>query len=95
MIDTDADDHDIVDNSKAAFAADPFAYVVPQLAISQDCGLVKIDSSLVELLGYRKFGGMKKIPGRSVDNCIWSMSENVNDRVRRVQDARFRSKICP
>lgn len=47
----------------------------------------------MKLLRHRKLGLMKEIPRRSVDDLVGGKTKNVNNRIGRVQDTRFRREI--
>lgn len=61
-IDAGATDHDIVDNRKAAFAANPVSLAVPQAAVGQDGGLVQPHSSTMFDFGKRQFLRVEELP---------------------------------
>jgi hypothetical protein len=92
-IDRGAADHDIVDNGEAALASDPVALAILDTTVRQDGSLVEPHSSTVELLCYRDLVGMKEVPARAVDHLIWSVAEDVDNRIGRVEDMCILGKV--
>jgi predicted RNase H-like nuclease len=85
-VNTSAADQDIVNNRETAFAADPVSLTVPQTTVGQDCSFVEPHAAIVLLFGQRKLIGMKEQPYRPVDYLVGRVSEDVHNRVGRVQD---------
>lgn len=94
-IDGCAADHDIVDDGEAAFASYPIALAVLDPTVGQDCSLVKLHTSVVELFSDGNFIWVEEVPDRSVDDFIRRVSQNVNDGVRGVEDMGLIGEICP
>jgi hypothetical protein len=61
-VDTGADDHDIINNGKAALAAHPVALAVLKATVGQDSCFVESHSTAVLRLGQREFLGMEELP---------------------------------
>lgn len=85
-IDGGATHHDIVDDGKAAFAANPIALAVFDAAVGQYSSLVKPHASAVELLGQGHFIRMEEVPDGSVQDFIGGVTKYVDDGIRRVQN---------
>jgi hypothetical protein len=68
VVNTGANDHDIVDNSEAALTADPPARLVLDPTVDQYGGLVHDYALLVENLCKGQFLFWEEIPSRTVDN---------------------------
>ena len=81
LIDTRTDDHNVVDNRKAAFAANPLAFSILDSTVCQYCSLVHRHLLLVELLRIWKLILREELPGGAIDDLIWSVAEYVDDRV--------------
>jgi hypothetical protein len=61
-VNTGADDHDIVNDRKAALAANPIALAVLEATVGQNSGFVESHSTAVLRLGQREFLGMEELP---------------------------------
>jgi len=93
LVDTGANNHDIVDNGETALADNPLAILAQYIAIGQHSRLVHDHLPLMELLGIGQFILVEEFPGRTVDDLIWCVTEDVDDRVGRVEDMRLRCEI--
>jgi len=93
-IDADAAYHDVVDNREATFASYPVPLTVLDAAVCQDCGLVKLHTSQMELLGERPVLLMEEIPGRPIDDLVRGVAEDINNGVGRVEDVSTFGKVC-
>lgn len=93
-IDTGAANHHIVDDGETALAADPSTIAVPDLAVSQDGSLVKLDATAVEVLRKRDLFRVEKVPAGLADDLIGSVSENIDDGVRGVKNAGLAGEVC-
>lgn len=89
-----ADNHDIVDDGKAAFAANPPTRLVLDLAVIEHCRLVRGDLVLKVMLRIRYFLPREKFPAGTVDDFIGGVAEDVDDGLRRVEDTSFGCEIC-
>lgn len=92
-INTGTAHHHIVDDGETALAADPGTIAVPDLAISQDGSLVKFDAAAVEVLRKGDLLRVEKVPARLADNLIGSVTENIDDGVRRVKNAGLAGEV--
>lgn len=93
-IDADAAHHDIVNDREAAFAPYPIPLAVLDAAVCQDCGLVELHASQVELLGERPVLLMEEIPGGPIDDLVRSVAEDINNGVGRVEDVSTIREVC-
>jgi len=88
-----ANEH-VVDDGEAAFAADPVALTVPQATVGQDGSLVESDAAAVLLSRQWELFGMEELPHGPVDDLIRRMTEDVDNRVGRVQDVGIVGEVC-
>jgi hypothetical protein len=93
LVDTGAHNHDIVDDGKTTLAANPLAILAQYVAVGQHGCLVHDNLPLVELLSIGQFILVEEVPCGTVDDLIWCVAENVDDRVGRVEDMRLGGKI--
>lgn len=93
MISAGAHNHNIIDASEAAFAIDPPAITMQEIAVGENCSFVELDAAAMELLSAIDVRRMEEIPARLIDDLIRRMSEDVNDGIRRVQNASLRREI--
>lgn len=62
LVNTGANNHDIVDDSETAFAANPFASFAHDIAVSQHGGFVHDNAATMELLGIWEFIFGEELP---------------------------------
>jgi hypothetical protein len=92
-IDRGAADHDIVDNGEAALASDPVALAVLYATVGQNGSLVEPHSPTVKLLRYRDLVGVEEVPAGAIDHLIWSVTKDIDNRIRRVEDMCILGKV--
>lgn len=95
MVNTRANDHDIVDNSEATLTADPPARLVLDPTVDQYGGLVHDYALLMEDLRKGQFFFWEEIPGRTVDDFFRCVTKDPDDGNGGVQYRRFGRKIWP
>lgn len=93
LVNTGANDHDIVDDGETALAANPLTVLAQDVAVSQHGCFVHDNLLLVELLSIGQFILVEEVPCGTVDDLIWCVAENVDDRVGRVEDVRLGGEI--
>jgi hypothetical protein len=93
LVNTGANDHDIVDDGETALAANPLTVLAQDVAVSQHGCFVHDNLPLVELLSIGQFILVEEVPCGTVDDLIWCVAENVDDRVGRVEDVRLGGEI--
>ena len=81
MIDTRADDHNIVCDCETALAANPLAIPVLDPAVRKHGGFIHIDAFLVNMLRVRQLFRWEEVPYRFPDDFIWGITKDVDDRV--------------
>mgnify|MGYP006877425150 CR=1 FL=1 len=84
----------VVDDGEAAFAADPVALAVPQSTVGQDSSLVESDAAAVLLSRQWELFGVEELPHGPVDDLIGRMTEDVDNRVGRVQYVGIVGEVC-
>jgi len=89
LVNTGADDHDIVDNGETALAANPLSTLAEYITVGQYGCLVHDHLPLMELLGIWQLIFVEEVPGGPIDDLIWCVAENVDDRVGRVENVRL------
>jgi hypothetical protein len=93
-IDAGATDHDIIDNGEATLASYPVALAVFNTAVCQYGSFVELHTSQMELLGEGSVLDMKEVPGRSVDDLVRGVAEDINNGVGRVENMSTLGKVC-
>jgi hypothetical protein len=93
LVNTGANNHDIVDNGETALAANPLASLAQYVAVGQHSRLVHDDLPLMKLLGIGQFILVEKVPCGMVNDFIWCVAKDVDDRVGRVEDMRLGCEI--
>ena len=93
LVNTSANNHDIVDNGKTALAANPLASLAQHITVGQHGRFVHDDLPLMELLSIGQFIFVEEVPCGTVDNLIWCVAEDIDDRVGRVEDMRLGCEI--
>jgi hypothetical protein len=93
FVNTSANNHDIVDNGKTALAANPLASLAQHITVGQHGRLVHDNLPLMEFLSIRQFIFVEEVPCGTVDNLIWCVAEDIDDRVGRVEDMRLGCEI--
>lgn len=88
-----ASHHDIVDDGETALAGHPFTLTVLETTIGQDRSLVQVYAAVVQLPGYGQVFGVEKVPTGTVDNLIWGVPEDVNDRIGGIENQRLVGKV--
>lgn len=93
-VDTGAADHDVVNNRKAALAANVVPLAVSDASVGQDGSLVKLHASTVLCFGEWNLSWVEPLPARPVDDLIGRVAQDVDDRVRRIENAGIFGEVC-
>lgn len=83
----------IVYDREAALAADILALAVLNAGVGKNSGFIKLDATAMLLFGQGHFVRMEPFPHRAIDDLVRSVAEDVDDRIRGVEDAGFVRKI--
>jgi hypothetical protein len=94
MIDCRARNQNIVNDSKDTFATNPSAVLMLNATVIQDGGFVKLNTSLVNLLGKDNFVLVEVVPTGLTLDLVRKISQDVFDRIRTELDASLRRQIC-
>lgn len=92
-VDTGTYDDDIVDDRHTHFAADPCAFAIPHAHVGQHSGPISVDALAVEFLGIGNLIFGKELPRRVVDNLIWGVAQDVDHRIRGIEDGRVVAEV--
>jgi hypothetical protein len=94
MINCRARNQNIVNDGKHTFATNPSAVLMLNATVIQDGGFVKLNTSLVNLLGKDNFVLVEVVPTGLTLDLVRKISQDVFDRVRTELDASLRRQIC-
>jgi hypothetical protein len=93
-VDGGATNHNIVHNGEAALATDIIADAIADPGIRENSSFVKIHASAVFGLREWDFIRVEPIPNGPVDDLIRGESEDVDNRIRAIENTGILREVC-